>query len=53
MLSLRKHLGSKEELTNWLTTMYLFYFINRIVDVEEGARLLPEIHARTAIPTHS
>ncbi len=53
MLSLRKHLGSKEEFSNWLTTMYLFYFINRIVDVDEGARVLPEIHARSAISTHS
>ncbi|RMI12462.1 MAG: radical SAM protein [Calditrichaeota bacterium] len=47
MLNLRKHLGSKQEFTNWLTTMYLFYLINRIVDFEEGIRLLPEIHRRT------
>ncbi len=48
MLNMRKHLGSQDEFTNWLTTMYLFYFINRLVDVDEGRRWLPEIHARTS-----
>jgi len=47
MLNMRKHLGSKRHFTEWLTTMYLFYFINRLVDVDEGARMLPEIHRRT------
>ena len=47
MLNLKKHLGSKQDFTEWLTTMYLFYFINRLVDVDEGARLLPEIQRRT------
>ena len=47
MLNLRKHLVSEQSFTDWLTTSYLFYFINRLVDVEEGARWLPEIHRRT------
>lgn len=47
MLNMRKHLGSKRDFTEWLSTMYLFYFINRLVDVDEGARFLPEIHRRT------
>ncbi len=47
MLNLRKHLASAEDFTSWLTTTYLFYFINRLVDRDEGARLLPEIHRRT------
>ena len=47
MLNLRSHLGSKSDFTSWLTTMYLFYFINGLVDAEEGAMLLPEIHRRT------
>ncbi|MBI4456609.1 MAG: 4Fe-4S cluster-binding domain-containing protein [Acidobacteria bacterium] len=47
MLNMRRHLGSKQEFTNWLTTMYLFYLINRIIDFENGVRLLPEIHRRT------
>jgi hypothetical protein len=44
MLNLKRHLGSEQEFTRWLTTMYLFYWINRIVDFESGARLLPRIH---------
>jgi len=50
MLSMKRHLGSKQEFTNWLTTMYLFYWINRIVGFEAGAELLPEIHRR--VPQH-
>ena len=46
MLNMRKHLGSKGEFTNRLTSMYLFYFINRLVDIDEGRSRLPEIHAR-------
>ena len=41
-----KHLGSKQEFTNWLTSMYLFYLINRLVDYEDGVQNLPEIHQR-------
>ena len=46
MLNMKKHLGSKQEFTNWLTSMYLFYLINRLVDYETGINLLPEIHKR-------
>ncbi len=49
MLNMKKHLGSKQEFANWLTTMYLFYLINRIVDFDEGIKLLPEIHRRVGI----
>jgi MoaA/NifB/PqqE/SkfB family radical SAM enzyme len=49
MINLRKHLGSREEFTNWLSTMYLFYLINRLVDYEEGVKLLPEIQQRVAL----
>lgn len=49
MLNLRKHLTSKADFTAWLTTTYLFYFVNRLVDTDEGARLLPEIHRRTRV----
>ncbi len=48
MLNLKKHMGSHAEFSHWLTTMYLFYFINRLVEVEEGVSLLPEIHRRCA-----
>lgn len=46
MLHLKRHLGSKQEFTNWLTTMYLFYLTNRMVDFDAGTELLPEIHDR-------
>lgn len=46
MLQMKRHLGSKPEFTNWLTTIYLFYLINRIVDFQAGIKLLPEIHGR-------
>ena len=46
MLNMRRHLSSKQEFTNWLTTMYLFYLMNRFVDFDAGISLLPEIHSR-------
>ncbi|MCB0586192.1 MAG: radical SAM protein [Phaeodactylibacter sp.] len=48
MINMRRHLGSKQDFTNWLATMYLFYLINRLVDFEDGIALLPEIHKRIA-----
>ena len=44
MINLKKHLATKEDFTNWLTTTYLFYFINRLVDYEKGKTLLPLFH---------
>jgi hypothetical protein len=46
MLSMKRHLDSKQEFTNWLTTMYMFYLINRIVDFESSIDVLPGIHER-------
>jgi MoaA/NifB/PqqE/SkfB family radical SAM enzyme len=40
------HLGSKQEFTNWLTSVYTFYLVVRAVDFDEGVKLLPEIHQR-------
>ncbi len=48
MLNMKKHLGSKQEFSNWLTSMYLFYLINRLVNYNDGVKYLPEIHLRTA-----
>ncbi len=48
MLNMKRHLGSKQEFTNWLTSMYLFYLINRIIDFDSGVQNLPEIHQRMA-----
>ncbi|MAG57736.1 MAG: hypothetical protein CMJ83_15725 [Planctomycetes bacterium] len=47
MLNLKKHLRSEEDFTEWLATTYLFYFINRLVDLDDEASLLEEIHRRT------
>ena len=44
MINLKKHLNSKQKFANWLTTMYLFYLINRVVNFDEGMKLLPKIH---------
>lgn len=43
-----KHMGSSQEFFNWLSTIYIFYLINRMIDHRDGVRLLPEIHARMA-----
>ena len=40
MVNLRKHLASRETFAQWLTTMYLFYVINRLVDQDKGMKLL-------------
>jgi hypothetical protein len=48
ILNMRKHLGSKQEFTNWLTTMYLFYLTNRLVDFKAGIQNLAQIHALVA-----
>src|SRR5262245_17561541 len=50
ILQRRKHLASKREFTNWLTTLYMFYFAARLLDFDAGVKLLPEIHRRLAVP---
>ncbi len=46
MLHMKRHLHTEKDFTNWLTTVYLFYLGNRIVDFEAGIKLLPSIHER-------
>jgi hypothetical protein len=46
MINLKKHLGSTAEFTNWLTTMYVFYLVNRLVDHETGIPRLALIQRR-------
>ena len=41
MVNMKKHLDSIEDFTNWLTTMYLFYYINRMVGDKQS--VMPEI----------
>jgi len=47
MMNLHRHAGSKQDFTNWLTAMWVFYVGNRILPFEERIHLLPEIHRRT------
>jgi MoaA/NifB/PqqE/SkfB family radical SAM enzyme len=47
MMNAKKHLASIQEFTHWLCTCYLFYLTNRIVNFDEGIKLLPEIHERS------
>ena len=46
MINLRKHLGSKQEFSNWLFTIYLFYVINRIIEPDRLELILEQIHTR-------
>jgi hypothetical protein len=46
MINMKKHLGSKEDFTNWLSTMYVFYLLNRLVDYENGIGNLVLIQQR-------
>lgn len=48
MMNLNRHLRSKQDFTNWLTTMYMFYLGNRIIDFDAGVGFLPEIHRRSS-----
>jgi hypothetical protein len=48
MINMRKHLASKDEFTNWLTTMFAFYVVNRLVEPEEGHELLARAQASQA-----
>lgn len=41
------HLDSKQEFTNWLTSVFMFYLAGGAIDRDEGLKLLPEIHERT------
>jgi len=52
MLNMKRHLGSKQEFTNWLTTMYVFYSLNIFSGHQAGSALLPEINKRLrSLPT--
>jgi hypothetical protein len=53
MINMKRHLRSREDFTNWLGTMYVFYLVNRLVDFSSGIARLAEIqhrsrHARAA-----
>ena len=48
MINMRKHLGSREAFADWLTTMFAFYVVNRLVDLDEGHELLARAQAQQA-----
>jgi hypothetical protein len=50
MINMRKHLGSREAFADWLTTMFAFYVVNRLVDPAEGHELLALAQARPPEP---
>ena len=43
MINMKKHLSTKMEFANWLTTMYIFYLVNRLVDYDRGMLNLVKI----------
>ncbi len=45
MINMRKHLGGQAEFANWLTTMFAFYVVNRLVDLDAGHELLARAQA--------
>ena len=47
MINMRRHLGSRREFSDWLTTMFAFYLVNRLVDFDAGWEFL---HAAQAAP---
>jgi hypothetical protein len=42
-----RHLGSKQDFTNWLTSLYMFYAGAGAIDLASALVDLPEIHERT------
>jgi len=45
MINMRKHLHSKQAFTDWLSTMFAFYVVNRLVDYEKGLEYLRRVQA--------
>ena len=37
MINMKQHLGSQEDFTGWLGTMYVFYLVIRLVEHDERA----------------
>jgi len=49
MVHLKKHLKNKASFTNWLTTMYLFYLITRMIDRDKGMELLVRVNRQSEL----
>ncbi|MDH4002633.1 MAG: radical SAM protein [Xanthomonadales bacterium] len=48
MINMRKHLHSKQAFTDWLSTMFSFYVVNRLVDYETGLEYLRQVQSDDA-----
>jgi len=44
MINMKMHLNSKHEFTHWLTTMYMFYYINCLIEKNENEGVIMKIH---------
>lgn len=44
MANMKQHMGSKHEFSRWLTSMYMFYYINRLMNSEFDAEIVEHIH---------
>lgn len=44
--SMKAHLASKHDFTNWLCSTYIFYLQAGFIDLEQGAENLPEIYQK-------
>jgi hypothetical protein len=45
MINMRRHMGSRRAFRDWLTTMFAFYVVNRLVDADTGHALLQRAQA--------
>ena len=45
MINMKMHLNSEQEFVKWLTTMYMFYFINGLVTEDQNDSVISKIHA--------
>ena len=41
-----RHLRSRALFANWLATTFVFYVVNRLVDYDEGSRMLTQFQQR-------
>jgi len=53
MINMKKHLGSREDFTAWLSTTYVFYLVNRLVDHDRGIGNLGRIQRRLRESSHA
>jgi len=45
MINMKMHLNTKNEFINWLTTMYMFYYINGLIEKNQEDGILVKIHS--------